>query len=202
MYAMQYEITLPADYDMGIIRRRVASRGPALDGFAGLGFKAYLVRDRADGSPVNAYAPFYLWHDTAGMNRFLWGGGGFQGIVRDFGRPVVRHWTGVGHEPGPDRAAVPTAAVRETEAVPEGADLAELADRELSVLRERAAEPGTHSVTLAIDPYRWELVRFTLRTDGPAAAVAGKDAEAGATAYDVLHLNRPGLDELPTGRHW
>ncbi|MEU6172997.1 DUF4865 family protein [Streptantibioticus parmotrematis] len=208
MYAMQYELTLPADYDMGIIRRRVATRGPALDDFPGLGFKAYLVRDRADGSPVNAYAPFYLWHDTAGMNRFLWGGGGFQGIVRDFGRPTVRHWTGVGHEPGPERAATPTTAVRHTEPVPEDADLAELAERELATLRRRAAEPGTHSVTLAIDPYRWELVRFTLRTGDPAAAVitvtkeATKEAEAGATAYEVLHLSRPGLDDLPTGRHW
>jgi hypothetical protein len=27
MYAMQYEINLPADYDMGIIRRRVEVMG-------------------------------------------------------------------------------------------------------------------------------------------------------------------------------
>jgi Domain of unknown function (DUF4865) len=31
MYAMQYEISLPADYDMSIIRHRVASKGSALD---------------------------------------------------------------------------------------------------------------------------------------------------------------------------
>ncbi|WP_271217829.1 DUF4865 family protein [Streptosporangium carneum] len=31
---MQYEITLPADYDMGIIRRRVETRGRALDALA------------------------------------------------------------------------------------------------------------------------------------------------------------------------
>ena len=30
MYAMQYEITLPADYDMGIIRHRVATKGDLL----------------------------------------------------------------------------------------------------------------------------------------------------------------------------
>ena len=28
MQAMQYEITLPADYDMAIIRHRVATKGP------------------------------------------------------------------------------------------------------------------------------------------------------------------------------
>ncbi|WP_433257560.1 DUF4865 family protein [Streptosporangium sp. CA-135522] len=34
---MQYEITLPADYDMKIIRHRVATRGSAMDAFPGLG---------------------------------------------------------------------------------------------------------------------------------------------------------------------
>ena len=46
MHAMQYEIPLPADYDMGIIRHRVATRGSALDDWAGLGVKAYLIRER------------------------------------------------------------------------------------------------------------------------------------------------------------
>ena len=35
------------------------------------------------------------------MGRFLWGGGGFHGIVESFGRPAVHHWTGVAHERGP-----------------------------------------------------------------------------------------------------
>lgn len=52
MHAMQYEITLPADYDMGIIHDRVATRGALLDTFPGLGLKAYCVRERGvDGSP-------------------------------------------------------------------------------------------------------------------------------------------------------
>ena len=72
MYAMQYEITLPAAYDMALIRHRVATKGPLLDGFAGVGLRAYLIRERGrDGSPVNQYAPFYLWADTDGMGRFL-----------------------------------------------------------------------------------------------------------------------------------
>ena len=33
MHVMQYEITLPADYDMGVIDRRVAGRGAATDDF-------------------------------------------------------------------------------------------------------------------------------------------------------------------------
>ncbi|WP_268871732.1 DUF4865 family protein [Actinoplanes utahensis] len=88
MFAKQYEITLPADYDMGIIRKRVAVGGPLFDAVTGLGLKAFLMRRRGvAGAPVNEYAPFYLWHDAAAMTRFLVGGGGFQNIVRDFGSP-------------------------------------------------------------------------------------------------------------------
>jgi hypothetical protein len=36
MLAMQYGFTLPADFDMDIIRRRVTAKGPAVDGFPGL----------------------------------------------------------------------------------------------------------------------------------------------------------------------
>ncbi len=102
MYAMQYSITLPADYDMNIIRQRVATRGHLLDTFPGLGLKAFLIRERGiDGSPVNQYAPFYLWTSIAGVNNFLWGNNaGFSGIVDSFGRPIVQHWTGVAFEKG------------------------------------------------------------------------------------------------------
>jgi hypothetical protein len=199
MYAMQYEITLPADYDMAVIRRRVETKGPALDGFPGLGLKAYLIRERAAGSPVNQYAPFYLWHAVGGMNQFLWGGAGFQGIVTDFGRPAVRHWTGVGFEPGPDRQATPRAAVRHTAPIAEGTDLIALTDRELRALRRHAASPGVHSAALAIDPHAWELVRFTLWADPAAPGGAESPADA---RYEVLHLSTPDLDAVTTGRQW
>jgi len=199
MYAMQYELTLPADYDMKIIRRRVEDRGHRTDDFPGLGFKAYLIRERAvGGSPVNQYAPFYLWQHTDGMNRFLWGGGGFGGIVTDFGRPAVRHWTGVALGTGLSVAEMPRAASRHTEAVPACADPAELVGRATEALPALAAAEGVHSVTLAVDPHHWQLVRFTLWADGP-----GPDAVAsGDERYEVLHLSTPGLADLPTGRHW
>jgi hypothetical protein len=95
MHAMQYEITLPADYDMGIIRHRVATKGALLDTFPGLGLKAYGIRERgADDSPVNQYSPFYVWQSLSGMNSFLWGNG-FRGVIESFGRPAVQHWTGI-----------------------------------------------------------------------------------------------------------
>jgi hypothetical protein len=206
MYAMQYELTLPADYDMKIIRRRVEDRGHRTDDFPGLGLKAYLIRERGtSGSPVNQYAPFYVWQHTDGMNRFLWGGGGFQGIVSDFGRPAVRHWTGVALLTGPAATSLPRAATRHTETIPAGADPAELIGRATEALPALAAAHGVHTVTLAVDPHHWQLVRFTLWADAPAtdAPATGTPAPGtGDEVYEVLHLSTPRLADIPTGRHW
>ncbi|QMU79681.1 DUF4865 family protein [Streptacidiphilus sp. PB12-B1b] len=193
MQAMQYTITLPADYDMSIIRERVRTRGHLLDGFPGLGFKAYLIRERGvDGSPVNAYAPFYLWRDTGGMNRFLWGGGGFGGLVADFGRPAVRSWTTVHEASGPARTRPPVTAIRRLEAVPDGADPAEAVTRARAAAEATAGTPGVHRTLVALDPDRWELVLLTLWAE---PAEPAEPEPAGTTdRYRILHLSQ-GTDE-------
>ncbi|MFY1687607.1 DUF4865 family protein [Plantactinospora sp. WMMB782] len=205
MYAKQYEITLPADYDMRIIRRRVAERGHLLDDRAGLALKAYLVRERGvGGSPVNRYAPFYLWHDVGPMAEFLVGGGGFQGIVRDFGRPAVRHWTGLAAMAGPARHAVaaPRAAERRLTALPaepdsegDGLGLARRIEREIADLATLAGRDGVHTAALAVDPQDWQLLRFVLWADAAPEA-------ANTERYEVLHLSAPALESLPDGRCW
>jgi hypothetical protein len=207
MHAMQYEITLPADYDMQIIRERVHAAAPMLDDRAGLGLKAYLIRQAGRaGSPVNQYAPFYLWHDVGMMGHFLAGGGGFERITRAFGRPRVRHWTGLARFPGPaaGRGAVPRAATRRVTAVPvdpdpQGAGLAEFVEREIENLRALARHEGVHTAALAFDPYGWQLVRFVLGEAPPAAAA---DEAPDAERYEVLHVSAPHLADLPEGRHW
>jgi Domain of unknown function (DUF4865) len=194
MYAMQYEIVLPADYDMGVIRHRVATRGTSLDAFPGLGLKAYLIRERgAAGSSVNAYAPFYLWTAISGMSRFLWGGGGFAGLADSFGRPTVRHWIGVAFGQGPSVAATPKLATRYTKMLLPDSDLAAMVASARDELEQRACLPGIHSTALAIDPHHWELVHFTLwKDDAP---------ENTGTSYQVLHLSRPHLSELQESNH-
>ena len=72
MLAKQYEITLPADYDLDVIRRRIKAGAPLLDDRPGLGFKAWLLRERGvGGSPVNQYAPLYVWRSDGEAARFL-----------------------------------------------------------------------------------------------------------------------------------
>ncbi|KDN79345.1 hypothetical protein DF19_28500 [Streptomyces olindensis] len=192
MHAMQYELTLPADYDMGVIRDRVDRVGKLLDDWDGLGLKAYLIRERGrHGSPVHQYAPFYLWNTVEGMNSFLWGGG-FQGLSDDFGRPSARQWTGLAYEEG--QGARARCAVRRRQPVPEGVLLADAVEDAVSEVRRLAAGDGALLAAVAVDTSRWELVHFSLwEHDAPRA-----DGEV----YEVLHLSAPGRDRLPRGRQW
>lgn len=189
MEAMHYAITLPADYDMAIIRARVASKGPLLDNFPGLGLKAYLIREKGvHGAAVNQYAPFYLWAAPEGMGRFLWEGGGFAGLVSAFGRPSVRRWAGVSCLSGPEslseaRFATLREQGMEAEIDPAG-DIAQARER----LALEAARDGSCLSTLAVDPTDWTLVVFQLWACEPP--------EEAGTVYQLLHLSRPGVDGL------
>jgi hypothetical protein len=190
VHVMQYEIGLPADYDMGIIERRVATRGSATDDYPHLGLKAYAVRRAGrHGSTVNAYAPFYLWRDPAGMNSFLYGP--FRSITTDFGRPPVRHWVGAAFHPGPDFGAVPVFATRSTTLLPPDAEPGPALD-----VTPHGVGAGVHSQAVAVDPARWEVVRFTLWTTPPARIAPDE------VAFDVLHASAPYLKELPVGQLW
>ncbi|HEY9368970.1 DUF4865 family protein [Streptomyces sp.] len=195
MHAMQYEITLPADYDMRIIRERVATRGRLLDDFAGLGLKAYLIRERADGSPVNQYAPFYLWAAPEGMNSFLWGPG-FQGIVNDFGRPVVQHWMGLAYAEGPANHAAPATATRRRGPVASAKAPGAAVEEALARHEAESRADGVVASALAVDPRGWELLTFTLWAAG--AEVPGEAGER----FRVLHLSAPERKSLPQGRQW
>ncbi|MDN3024071.1 DUF4865 family protein [Streptomyces sp. S.PB5] len=194
MHAMQYELTLPADYDMGIIRGRVARVGHLLDTWQGLGLKAYLMRERGvHGSPVNQYAPFYLWDTVEGMNSFLWGGA-FQGLSDDFGRPSVRQWPGLAYEEGGAAGSPAQVAVRRRRPVPDGVELAEFMADAVREAGRLAAEDGAVLAAAAVDAGRWELVHFSLW--------AHDTPKAEGEVFQVLHLSTPGLAGLTRGRQW
>jgi len=205
MIATQYEIGLPRDYDMAVIRDRVATRGHALDDYPGLGIKAYLVRDVDRGASRSAYAPLYLWTDEAAAGRFLWGGDGFGGIVRDFGRPCVRTWLGGRHRPGAAAGANPATALKTSVTVPHDLDPAATAAQADAVCEALLDDEQLHSATWAIDPAAWELLIFTLHATpghgpaGSAPARPGLDARWGhadSTWYEVLHLSAPEVQGL------
>lgn len=84
MIGMQYNIQLPADYDMTIIHKRIENSGYKTDGFKDLVFKAYLISEKDQKGASNSYRPFYVWEKTDGMNQFLFNGS-FDNILSSFG---------------------------------------------------------------------------------------------------------------------
>lgn len=191
MYGMQYEITLPADYDMRIIHERVRTKGALLDDLPGLGFKAYGIRERGmDGSTLNQYSPFYLWVDTSAMSHFLWGGGGFGGIIGSFGRPQVQHWTGIRFLTGPAIGATPTRAVKHTRSIGHEEDPQSAVSQALERAEATARRSGVHSITVAVDPLRWQLLEYAMFQD--------ETPQTDSPRYRVLHLSTPQL-QLLTG---
>jgi hypothetical protein len=162
MLAMQYSFTLPADYDMEIIHRRIASKGHLLDGFPGLAFKAYLSaqrNDRALPSEENLYAPFYLWHDNEAMNAFL-AGAGFAALTQAFGWPRVRVWSVRQARTRPALADA-VCATRDIVRLPAHTALGERLLRE-DEGADAAFAAGALAVVSAFEPTTWTLLRLCL----------------------------------------
>jgi hypothetical protein len=85
LFAAQYKITLPADYDMNIIRDRVKNNGHKTDGFLDLRYKLYLITEKeVMGNIQNSYCPLYVWKSHEGFNEFLFNGF-YDNILRSFG---------------------------------------------------------------------------------------------------------------------
>ena len=179
MIAMQYSFTLPADYEMTIIDRRIAEKGPLLDGFPGLEFKAYLVARKGEDGPENRYAPFYLWREHEGLSNFLCGSG-FEAVTRSFGWPRVTTWVCWRAELSNEMRAA-RFATRELRATAPYASLAEIRERESDETR-RDVERGALASVAAFEPTNWTRVRFALWRDRPAAAET-------AELYRVGHVS-------------
>jgi hypothetical protein len=186
MITMQYRIGLPADYDMDIIRRRIAERGHLTDDFPHLAFKTYLYADRQAAyasERENLYAPFYLWHNHEGMNAFL-GGAGFAGVVASFGRPIVRTWSVWRAETAPD-LSVARYATRELSPIPAHTALNGVREQE-DATTQADLDRGALAVISAFDPTQWTLLRFRLWRD-VVAWPKGDDVDV----YEIGHVSQP-----------
>jgi Domain of unknown function (DUF4865) len=183
MMAMQYSVTLPADYDMSIIDRRIRDKGPLLDGYPNLLFKAYLRAAKDDlGSHDNVYAPFYVWDKVEGASSFLCGPG-FQAIIRDFGRPSVSTWIVWRAFIRPD---VKEAKFATREIVPLGlrGSLNNIQQSECNAVRDECNGSGVLASVTGFDSTTWSRVRFKLWRTPPEA-----DRAAETQVYRVGHVS-------------
>jgi hypothetical protein len=84
MYAMKYDIKLPDNYDMNIIKERVQNNGYKTDEFKDLLVKVYLISTKSYNNFTNSYSPLYLWENSEGMTEFIFNGY-FDNIIASFG---------------------------------------------------------------------------------------------------------------------
>ena len=182
MFAKQYSHRLPADYDMGVIRRRAAQLGPLWDHAEGLLFKAFIAQERGQ-APGNVYASVYLWADPLQAADFLLGER-FQKVLDSFGRPHIESWLPLDVQRGPAQNAL--SLYREEWALEPGVDRAALLAEGKRRNQQLADSPDTFAVFLALDVQAWRLIRITL--SGQAL-----NAEHPGTGYQVFYLARPGI---------
>lgn len=183
MITMQYNVTLPTDYDMNIIRKRVQDSGSKTDGFQDLKMKAYLIAEKGKYSNFeNQYAPFYLWDKAEGMNQFLLGGP-FNNIINSFGRPKVNNWfvlcECVKKIPEPQYAAIQIAYV------PTVQNVSLLLEKEKQNFIERIADLSTTAYIISYNPLKWEICCFYMSTDLSLLQEFEKDS----LIYDVHHIS-------------
>lgn len=159
MIAMQYTIRLAGDYDLQQLRERVIRRKPMFDGLDGLLHKAYLFNESQ-----LLYAPFYVWQNDDAARNFLTGDL-FRDLVETFGRPRVRVWNVLawGGKSGGERG--PAVAVKELDAIPAEQGLGALVATEVERHEKALATKGLCFHLTALDPDRWELMRYSAWCD-------------------------------------
>lgn len=183
MYAMRYTIQLPTTYDMGIVRDRVATTGHLMDGFGGLRFKAFAIREVERGASANEYATYYVWDDVDGMRAFCWGEPGYSAIVRDFGRHPIHDATVVGVTDGPTGYGDVRGLVLGERPLPEGEAPSRVVDDLTGGFL--ASAPDTTAARVAtLDVTTWTLGLVELVSSRPDQS----PRPDGSIAYEVLHV--------------
>ncbi len=185
MFAMQYSFTLPADYDMAVIRNRIAAKGHLTDGYPLLVFKAFLHAGRDEKrhhARENLYAPFYLWESPLGMNSFL-ESSGFAALVAAFGWPSVKTWS-VWESRLQETLGTAICATREIVPVPPYTALADLRKTESENVLNAVERQGALGAVAGFEPDTWTMVRFRLWPE-----YKKEFDRAGVQAYEIGHLS-------------
>ena len=186
MIIAHYAHRLPADYDIGIIRKRAAARGHLFDGIPELYFKGFLLRERGRfGAIANEYSSLYLWRKDEGFRDFLVGGR-TKSVTDSFGRPRIETRFALDAHKGSGREA--RFAHKEERDIALDADLTYVFAAEIARNREIANEAGVVAAAVGVDAERWKITRIRL---------SEKEPVEGEQAYQVLYLARTLFDTLP-----
>ncbi len=182
MLAMQYTISLPADYDAERVRERVSVRSRLFDGHDGLAHKSFLYN-----AEEKLYAPFYVWKNVVEARDFLMDDL-FKGVVEDFSRHRVRSWFVVQMGYG-NRALDATYGLRELDTIAAEERLDQFLTTEKEHQEALLSNPNLYMHVIAIDADRWEIMRFSLWKDKESAEKPTSDAHLDFT---VLHVTENG----------
>lgn len=176
MIGMQYKITLPDDYDMENIVARVRDNGHKTDGFEGLLFKCYLIKEKKAGNTENMYAPLYVWKTSEGMNKFLFEGY-YDNILKSFGWQHVNIGIPMFIELSDDFAATKYVVEEVTEIVP-AESLNGFIDR---VIDSDVKDRSYAGRVCIYNPDKWRYSMFYFYKCRPANE---------ADAYRILHISQ------------
>jgi Domain of unknown function (DUF4865) len=190
MIIVHYQLRLPADYDLGAIRKFLKQRGAVWDAAPDLYFKAFLLREAGSfGAIANSFSSVYLWqHDKAFRDWLM--RGGYKIVTEPFGRADIETFFALDAFRGKgDEACF---LYREDLDIPLDADLTTAFTREIELARERPIQPDVISAAVGLDPRNWKFVRILLSEEEPRGSERG-------IAYQIVHLSRPLLDTLPKG---
>jgi len=180
MIIVHYAHRLPADYDLGALRRWLAERGAVWDAVPELYFKAFLLRETGRyGAIANNFSSLYLWrHDQAFRDWLV--RGGYKVVTDVIGRAGIETYVALDAFRGDDVA------------IPLDADLTAAFAAEIDRARDCAAQGDIVAAVVGLDPQNWKFVRVLLSEDEPGASTRG-------TAHQIAHLSHPLLDMLPQG---
>ncbi len=190
MIIVHYQLRLPADYDLGAIRKFLDERGAVWDTAPELYFKAFLLREAGSfGAIANSFSSVYLWqHDKAFRDWLV--RGGYRVVTDRFGRAEIETFFALDAFRGKGKDA--RSLYREDLTIPIDTDLTTAFAREIELARERATQPDVISTAVGLDPRNWKFVRILLSEKEPR----GSERDV---AHEIVHLSRPLLNTLPQG---
>jgi hypothetical protein len=188
MFIVHYGHRLPANYDVGLIRKRAAERGHLFDAIPELHFKAFLLRERGQHGAISSeYSSLYLWRTDQGFRNFLVDGR-YKSVTDSFGRAAVETRVALDARKGSGRVA--RFLYKQEQDIALDADLTSVFVAEIERNAVMARQKGAVVAAVGVDAQNWRITRVVLSEEEPGEGKAG-------VAYQVLYLAKPLLDTLP-----